>query len=121
MDNNIPDRKGGDGSGLTEKGERLMVLRCNIVKRENKLFIGKCLELGVCAQGKTGRECKRNLTEAIEAYIEAARQARGDIVIRRVPYYSIQRIIFDIKYGMKQSSERKNGYFKTERSVPVGV
>lgn len=96
-----------------------MVLRCEIEKRGSNLYVGECLELGVVTQGNTVDECKRNLNEAIEAWIEAAREASGEIVIRPAPFYGLKKIKFDLLYNIKLLSA-KRGYFKTERYVPVG-
>jgi predicted RNase H-like HicB family nuclease len=122
MDKRKPIRKEEEKNDFSVvRREKLMMLRCTIASKGDRLFVGKCLELGVCSQGKTEIQCKRNLFEAIEAYIEAARQAKSIVEIRPVSYYPVKKIIFDIHYGITQAIKLKNNYFKTERSVPVGI
>jgi len=41
-----------------------------IIKKENKWFVARSLELGVTSQGKTIEEAKQNLQEAVELYLE---------------------------------------------------
>jgi len=116
--------KGTNRSGdliFNGRRERLMMLRCTVAKK-GKQYIGECLELGVVSQGKTERECTRNLKEAIEAFIEAAREAKGDrIAIHPVSYYKIKKLTFDFKYGLRQMLKRNTIHFKTERRIPVGI
>jgi len=41
-----------------------------IIKKEGKLYVAYCVELGVVSQGKTIEQAKNNLKEATELYIE---------------------------------------------------
>lgn len=111
-----------DKSGrLSGRREELMLLRCAVKKKANKLYIGECLELGLVSQGNSERDCKQNLTKTIEVFIKAAQEATTErIAIRPVPYYSIRRIIFDICYKLN-NIKKNNQYFKKQVSVPIGI
>jgi len=42
-----------------------------VITKEDKWFVGHCVELGVVSQGKTIEEAQVNLKEAVELYIES--------------------------------------------------
>lgn len=50
-----------------------------IIAKEGKWFVGRSLELGVVSQGRNIEECKRNLQEAIELYLEDAPRERKNL------------------------------------------
>ena len=41
------------------------------IKKGDKFYIARCPELGVTTQGKTIKEAKKNLKEAIDLHLEA--------------------------------------------------
>lgn len=41
------------------------------IKKGEKYFVARCPELGVTTQGKTLKEAKENLKEAVELHLEA--------------------------------------------------
>ena len=41
------------------------------IKKGEKYFVARCPELGVTTQGKTLKEAKENLKEAVELHIDA--------------------------------------------------
>ena len=41
------------------------------IKKGEKYYIARCPELGVTTQGKTKKEARKNLKEAVELHIEA--------------------------------------------------
>jgi len=41
-----------------------------MVKKENELYVSKCLELDITSWGKTIEEAVSNLKEAVESYVE---------------------------------------------------
>jgi predicted RNase H-like HicB family nuclease len=43
-----------------------------IIERENDGYVSLCPELDIASQGDTVEEAKRNLTEAIELFLETA-------------------------------------------------
>lgn len=43
-----------------------------IIQRSEKWFIALCPELDVVSQGKTVEEARRNVTEAVELFLETA-------------------------------------------------
>jgi predicted RNase H-like HicB family nuclease len=43
-----------------------------IIQQERKWFVALCPELDVASQGKTVEEARRNLTEAVELFLEEA-------------------------------------------------
>lgn len=42
-----------------------------VITKEEKWYVAHCVELGVVSQGKTIEECKANLKEAVELYLES--------------------------------------------------
>ena len=42
----------------------------NLIEKEGDLYSAICLELNVASQGKTIKEAKKNLQEAVELYLE---------------------------------------------------
>ena len=42
----------------------------SVVFRGEKMWVARCVELGVVSQGKTPFEAKKNLQEAVELYLE---------------------------------------------------
>ncbi len=46
-----------------------------IIQQEGKWFVAVCPELDVASQGKTVEDARRNLTEAVELFIEEASAA----------------------------------------------
>lgn len=42
-----------------------------IVTKEEKWYVGHCMELGVVSQGRTIEEAQANLKEAVELYIDS--------------------------------------------------
>ena len=42
-----------------------------VITREDKWYVGHCVELGVVSQGKTIEEAQANLKEAVELYLES--------------------------------------------------
>jgi predicted RNase H-like HicB family nuclease len=61
-----------------------------IIERENEGFVSLCPELDIASQGDTVEEAKRNLTEAIELFLETAdkseisRRLHNEIYITRL-------------------------------------
>jgi predicted RNase H-like HicB family nuclease len=43
-----------------------------IIQRSEKWFVALCPELDVVSQGKTVEEARRNITEAVELFLETA-------------------------------------------------
>ncbi|NQU11554.1 type II toxin-antitoxin system HicB family antitoxin [bacterium] len=43
-----------------------------IIQQERKWFVALCPEFDVASQGKTVEEARRNLTEAVELFLEQA-------------------------------------------------
>ncbi len=43
-----------------------------IIQQEGKCFVALCPELDVASQGKTVEKARRNLTEAVELFLEEA-------------------------------------------------
>jgi predicted RNase H-like HicB family nuclease len=43
-----------------------------IIQRSEKWFVALCPELDVVSQGKTVEEARRNVTEAVELFLETA-------------------------------------------------
>ena len=41
-----------------------------IISQEGKLYVARCVELGVVSQGKTIETAQENLKEALELYLE---------------------------------------------------
>ena len=41
------------------------------IKKGNKFYVARCPELGVTTQGRTVKEAKKHLKEAIELHLEA--------------------------------------------------
>jgi predicted RNase H-like HicB family nuclease len=42
-----------------------------VISKEERWYVGHCVELGVVSQGKTIEEARANLKEAVELYIES--------------------------------------------------
>jgi len=42
----------------------------SIITKEGKLYVARCVELGVVSQGKTIENTQENLKEAVELYLE---------------------------------------------------
>lgn len=42
-----------------------------VITKEERLYVARCLELGVVSQGSTIEEAQANLREAVELYIES--------------------------------------------------
>ena len=47
-----------------------------IINKEGKLFVARCVELGVVSQGKTVELAQNNLKEAVELYLEDMPKAK---------------------------------------------
>lgn len=41
-----------------------------VFQKEEKWYVGRCLELGVTTQGRTISSAKKNLKEAVELFLE---------------------------------------------------
>ena len=55
---------------MTEKHEISMTIRLPIkIRKKGGLYVSSCPALAVFSQGKTPREAKRNLAEAVEAFL----------------------------------------------------
>jgi predicted RNase H-like HicB family nuclease len=46
-----------------------------VIEREGDEYVALCPELDIASQGKTVEEARRNLTEAIELFVETASAA----------------------------------------------
>jgi len=46
-----------------------------VVHREEEWFVAECPEVGVVSQGRTAEEAAANLSEAVQLYREAFREA----------------------------------------------
>lgn len=80
-------------------------------------YISVCLELSLVSFGDTPQECKRQMNEAITAYIEVARENTDKkIVMRKVPFYWFKKLAFD--YSNNDNHDNK---YKVERMILVGV
>ncbi|MBI4331414.1 MAG: type II toxin-antitoxin system HicB family antitoxin [Chloroflexi bacterium] len=60
-----------------------------IITKEEKWYVGHCVELGVVSQGKTIEEAQANLKEAVELYLESfgaddIPESKGEIVLYRL-------------------------------------
>lgn len=42
-----------------------------VISKEERWYVGHCVELGVVSQGKSIEEAQANLKEAVELYIES--------------------------------------------------
>lgn len=83
-----------------------MLLRCELADKRDH-FEAICLELGVAAYGSTVGECKKNLEEAVTAYIETVRKFPDKkFVVRPVPFYSFRKRLFD--WRVARQNARKN-------------
>ena len=56
-----------------------------VISKEDKFYVGRCIELGVVSQGKTIEDAQSNLKEAVELYIESfghddLPECRGEVV-----------------------------------------
>ena len=51
-----------------------------VIEREGEWFVAQCPELDIASQGASVEEARRNLTEAIELFLE---QASSDEIARR--------------------------------------
>lgn len=47
-----------------------------IITKGKVTFVAYCEELGIVSQGKTAKEAKRNISEAIDLYLEEARDSK---------------------------------------------
>lgn len=47
-----------------------------IINKEGKLFVARCVELGVVSQGKNIESAQVNLKEAVELYLEGEPRAK---------------------------------------------
>lgn len=54
-----------------------------IITKGEVAFVAYCQELGIASQGKTVKEAKKNITEAISLYLEEAKDSR--LARRRLP------------------------------------
>jgi len=57
-----------------------------VITKEEKWYVGHCLELDVVSQGKTIEDAQANLREAVELYLESfgsdgQPQSLGEIVL----------------------------------------
>lgn len=70
-------------------GEKLVTIHMNIhlpvvVERKEKWFVSFCPVLDVCSQGATEEEAKKNLTEALVAFlISCHKRGTLDAVLKR--------------------------------------
>ena len=55
-----------------------------VIRKEGKWFVARSLELGVTSQGRTIEEAKKNLTEAVELYLEDMPKSKN-ILAREMP------------------------------------
>jgi predicted RNase H-like HicB family nuclease len=58
-----------------------------LIEKEGRMYSALCLELNVASQGKSVREAKANLREAVELYLEDVYEAgdEADFVPRPAP------------------------------------
>jgi predicted RNase H-like HicB family nuclease len=57
-----------------------------VITKEERWYVGHCVELGVVSQGKTIEETQVNLREAVELYLESfgvdeAPETVGEVVL----------------------------------------
>lgn len=110
---------------VNKGGEKEMVLRCAI-KKSDAGFVGICLELNLAAKGRTSSECKKNLSQLINDYIETIYELvqKGDhVVIRRVKFYLLKKILFDIQgylYRLMHNDKPERGFIQ-KTVVPVAL
>ncbi len=57
-----------------------------LITKEEKMYVARCVELGVVSQGNTIEEAQANLLEAVELYIESfgsddLPESSGEIVL----------------------------------------
>ncbi|OGY86499.1 MAG: hypothetical protein A2319_01910 [Candidatus Kerfeldbacteria bacterium RIFOXYB2_FULL_38_14] len=70
-----------------------MIYICTmIIKQEGKFYIAEALELGVVSQGKTIEEAKKNLTEAVELYLEDEKISSKKIKQKSAPFVSVLEV-----------------------------
>ena len=70
----------------------------NLIEKEGNLYSAICLELNVASQGKTIKEAKKNLQEAVELYLEDVIESgdEQDFIPRPAPieeWIKISRIL----------------------------
>lgn len=66
----------------------------SIITKEEKWYVGHCLELGVVSQGKTIEETKKNLKEAVELYIES-------FGLKDLPKHKSEILFSELEVSMK--------------------
>jgi len=61
-----------------------------IITREEKWYVGHCVELGVVSQGKTIEETQANLKEAVELFLESFGAEEAPETIGEVVLYPLE-------------------------------
>jgi predicted RNase H-like HicB family nuclease len=52
-----------------------------IIEREGKGYVALCPEFDVASQGDTVEEARRNLTKAVELFVECASPSKSEVFI----------------------------------------
>ncbi|MFH0920144.1 MAG: type II toxin-antitoxin system HicB family antitoxin [Fibrobacterota bacterium] len=61
-----------------------------LIEQEDKMYVALCPELDIASQGKSIEDAKRNLSEAIELFLETAspseikQRVHGDMFVTRL-------------------------------------
>lgn len=78
-----------------------MLLRCRVKKQDDQ-FVGTCLELSLCARGKSVSECKRELHNLINNHVKAVFELyeKGeDVIITPVKFYLLKKLLLNCVYA----------------------
>ena len=100
-------------------------LRC-IIKKKNSEYFGVCLEFSLAVKAATLRECKEELSQAVEEYIKTIfilTEQGKTVRTSPVEFYLLKKILFDIRFGLHRLSRKDDfgvGFIK-RTVVPVGV
>lgn len=74
-----------------ERREMTHIRQCTaLIEREGDLYVALCPELDIASQGGTVEEARRNLTEAVELFLETA--SRTEVEERWHPEVYITRL-----------------------------
>jgi len=99
-----------------EHADFTIQIRREALSSGEDVYVALCLELDIASQGDTVEQAKANVTDAIEAFFEAASPSE---IERRLPFRSHPRSDLFLTNTVFPSPGMAKGTMTSTRSIPV--
>ncbi len=113
------------GQRIRQKGGgRVVKLRC-VLGKSAEMYWAECLELGLRAEASNAKQCRRRLSEAIDAHLKTVIESQGmTVAIRPVSGYWYRKWLWEFhvwRHNRKHHKNNNDSTFSFTRRIPESL